>query len=381
MKNKGFVGAVIAAIVVSLGIGIIIIGGVIGGATSGYEQSQQSSGGSGSYGHQNLSDAVLQYEDDMREECTANGVDERYVPVLLAIMMVESRGEGVDVMQSSEFASGGQMGTISSPRESIKYGVLAFKSALDLANRLNLASDVKMVIQGYNYGTYFVQWAFDMGARAYSIDYSEDYSRTYMKAAMIRAGYTIGPYGTPTGEKYPYVNAVSTALGKPYLYSNCGNFLYAELVAQYISSSGGGTSNSAIVQTALDQLGNKGGAKFWSWYGWSGRVEWCACFVSWVANENGYIDTGVVPKFALVQNGYTWFAARNQITPRTSTPDVGAIIFFDWNGDNWGDHVGFVESSSGGMVHTVEGNTSDMVARRSYPVGSSVIMGYGNPAY
>ena len=27
-------------------------------------------------------------------------------------------------------------------------------------------------------------------------------------------------------------------------------------------------------------------------------VDWCAIFVSWCANECGYIDAGVVPKFA-----------------------------------------------------------------------------------
>ena len=30
------------------------------------------------------------------------------------------------------------------------------------------------------------------------------------------------------------------------------------------------------------QLGNVGGEPYWSWYGFQGRVEWCACFVSCV---------------------------------------------------------------------------------------------------
>ena len=53
-----------------------------------------------------------------------------------------------------------------------------------------------------------------------------------------------------------------------------------------------------IVTVALSQVGNVGGEPYWSWYGFSGRVEWCACFVSWCANECGYIEAGVIPKFA-----------------------------------------------------------------------------------
>lgn len=59
-----------------------------------------------------------------------------------------------------------------------------------------------------------------------------------------------------------------------------------------------GYSDDQIVAVALSQIGNNGGAPYWSWYGFGSRVEWCACFVSWCANECGYIDTGVIPKFA-----------------------------------------------------------------------------------
>ena len=42
-----------------------------------------------------------------------------------------------------------------------------------------------------------------------------------------------------------------------------------------------------IVTVALSQVGNIGGDPYWSWYGFGSRVEWCACFVSWCANECG----------------------------------------------------------------------------------------------
>jgi hypothetical protein len=53
--------------------------------------------------------------------------------------------------------------------------------------------------------------------------------------------------------------------------------------------------NEQIVAVAQSQLGNVGGQPYWSWYGFDSRVEWCACFVSWCANECGFIDLGVIP--------------------------------------------------------------------------------------
>ena len=57
------------------------------------------------------------------------------------------------------------------------------------------------------------------------------------------------------------------------------------------------------VWVALTQEGN-GGDPYWSWYGFSSRVEWCACFVSWCADQCGYIESGVIPKFFSVFSRY-----------------------------------------------------------------------------
>ena len=65
--------------------------------------------------------------------------------------------------------------------------------------------------------------------------------------------------------------------------------------------------NQAIVEVALTQLGNEGGQPYWSWYGFEGRVEWCACFVSWCADQCGYIESGIIPKFAGCVDGANWF--------------------------------------------------------------------------
>ena len=68
--------------------------------------------------------------------------------------------------------------------------------------------------------------------------------------------------------------------------------------------------NSEIVLVAEAQIGNEGGGKFWKWCGFNERVEWCACFVSWCANECGYVDKEIIPKFSACINGIEWFKER-----------------------------------------------------------------------
>lgn len=71
-----------------------------------------------------------------------------------------------------------------------------------------------------------------------------------------------------------------------------------------------GYSDGQIVSVALSQVGNIGGQPYWSWYGFDSRVEWCACFVPWCANECGYIEAGVIPKYAGCVQGSEWFKER-----------------------------------------------------------------------
>ena len=91
--------------------------------------------------------------------------------------------------------------------------------------------------------------------------------------------------------------------------------------------------NQQIVSVAMGQLGNSGGQKFWSWYGFDSRVEWCACFVSWCADQSGLIASGNVPKFSLCSDGVSWFQGKNKWQSGGTTPTAGMIIFFDWDHD------------------------------------------------
>ena len=140
-----------------------------------------------------------------------------------------------------------------------------------------------------------------------------------------------------------------------------------------------GSGNGDLVAVAQSQVGNVGGAPYWSWYGFSSRVEWCAIFVSWCAGQCGLLDSGIIPKFAGVGTGVNWFQSRGQWLPGSATPEPGMLIFFKWYGSDSliADHVGIVERVENGRVYTIEGNSNDMVRRNSYPVGYGEILGYG----
>jgi cell wall-associated NlpC family hydrolase len=123
-----------------------------------------------------------------------------------------------------------------------------------------------------------------------------------------------------------------------------------------------------MISAAETQLGNIGGKPYWSWYGFASRVEWCACFVSWCAEQCGFLESGVLPMFSSCEAGIAWFKNRERWRDRGYTPAPGDLIFFDWEGDGISDHVGIVEKT-------------DSVARRSYTADSVKIMGYGLPDY
>ncbi len=81
---------------------------------------------------------------------------------------------------------------------------------------------------------------------------------------------------------------------------------YASMWSAVIYGSSVGSND--IVEVARSQIGNVGGQPYWSWYGYEERVEWCACFVSWCAEQCGYISAGIIPKFASCETeGVSWF--------------------------------------------------------------------------
>ena len=132
----------------------------------------------------------------------------------------------------------------------------------------------------------------------------------------------------------------------------------------------------------MSQLGQVGGEPYWRWAGFNSRVSWCACFVSWCANQCGYIDADIIPFFTACQyKGIPWFQSHGQWQPRGYAPNPGEIIFFDWQQDGYSDHVGIVRYCDGSTVYTVEGNSSNQVRLKEYNINSVSIVGYGIPQY
>ena len=144
-----------------------------------------------------------------------------------------------------------------------------------------------------------------------------------------------------------------------------------------------------IVRVALGEVGasesNGGDMKYINWYGGFGAgTPWCAIFVSWCANQAGMLNN-YVPKYASCDAGKSWFSNKGwyQTSPAYGgnyTPKTGDIIFFSGSHTTSNStHTGIVKSCDGSTVYTIEGNTSNKVAERSYPVSSNYIIGYGLP--
>ena len=333
----GWIAVVIILIVVLLGCAVSLFGG-----------------GSGSNAYTPVSAEVEAYEPFIQKYAKQYGIPE-YVELIKAVMMQESGGRGLDPMQAAE----GSFNTryphepngIKDPEYSIECGVQELKAALisaEVENPIDM-EHIKFALQGYNFGNGYISWA-KTNYGGYSYANAVEFS-TMQASRLGWDSYGDTQYPAHVLRYYPYGRAFT---------------------------SGG---NQAIVEVALTQLGNEGGQPYWSWYGFEGRVEWCACFVSWCADQCGYIESGIIPKFAGCVDGANWFKGNGQWQDRNYEPQAGNIIFFDWEGDGETDHVGIVEKCENGVVYTVEGNSGDACRQNQYTAGSSSIYGYGVPAY
>lgn len=318
----------------------ILIAGIIAGAA--FSSSSESS--------ESLSDEVLAYTSVIQQYASQYGIPE-YVSAIQAIMMQESGGRGTDPMQCSESPYNTRFshspGSITDPNYSIEVGVQTFADCISQAGCSSPQDmdKLKLAWQGYNYGNGYIGWALQRGG------YTEADALQFSQEQAASHGWS--SYGDP--EYVPHVMRYYSG-GSPF----AGLF-----------------GNQQIVSVAMGQIGNSGGQKFWNWYGFDSRVEWCACFVSWCADQSGLIESGKVPKFSLCSSGVSWFQGKNKWQSGGTTPSAGMIIFFDWNYDGISDHVGIVEKYEDGRVYTIEGNSSDQVRQRNYAVDYSSIMGYG----
>lgn len=111
--------------------------------------------------------------------------------------------------------------------------------------------------------------------------------------------------------------------------------------------------------------------------GWNQYTPWCACFLSWAADQKKASINGAPPRFAKVDDGMKLFCD-DQWRDSGATPIPGDYVFFDWDRDSDPDHVGAVLCvDEKGYLYTIEGNSGGKVAFNCYPKNDPRIMGYG----
>jgi len=114
--------------------------------------------------------------------------------------------------------------------------------------------------------------------------------------------------------------------------------------------------------------------------------DWCDIFVTVVFQRQGLSELigrecGVERHIQIFKRLGIWNEDGN------STPKAGDIITFNWDqnsqqNDGWADHIGIVEKVENGIIHTIEGNsTNNQVQRKTYRIGHGNIRGFASPLY
>ena len=316
--------------------------------------SMLTSSGEGRSAYVPVSAEVEAYRPLIRLYAAQHGIPE-YEDLIAAVMMQESGGQGTDPMQCSECGFNTRYphypNGITDPEYSIDVGIQNLADCMHLSgveSPIDL-DHISLALQGYNYGSGYISWAlanYGGYSELNAIEFSD-----MMAARIGSSGYGDKAYVSHVLRYYP--------IGRSFM----------------------SEGNGAMVAVAQSQIGNVGGAPYWSWWGLDYRVEWCAIFVSWCANQCGYLDAGVLPKMEGVRPYVDWFRERGQWHGRDYEPMPGDIIFFDWESDGLADHVGIVEKVENGLIYTVEGNSGDVCAERRYTLGSTPVYGFGLPKY
>jgi hypothetical protein len=105
----------------------------------------------------------------------------------------------------------------------------------------------------------------------------------------------------------------------------------------------------------------------------SGVGPWCAYFTSWAAAQAGVPLGEAGQGFGSVSAVYAWAQRTGRATPAGPgvRPNPGDLIV--WGGR----HIGIVESvDADGSIHTIEGNSSNAVSRRTYGADGGGATGY-----
>ena len=136
-----------------------------------------------------------------------------------------------------------------------------------------------------------------------------------------------------------------------------------------------------IIALAIEQLGNNY-IKYCNDMGYSYRIEWCVCFISWLAKK---LDiTNIIPVDISCNSQIKKFKDLG-VWHTDSNIQSGDILYYDWDSSGDADHVGIVEKVNGNTLTVIEGNNgnypNDRVRRREINRNSSLIFGYARPKY
>lgn len=298
---------------------------------------------------------VVQWREKVVTEAKKQNI-ESFTNVILSIIWVESGGDGETVPDIMGIAKAQNLNQTINPEKSIELGVAYFANLIRKAQMYQLGN--LAAIQAYNYGEDYLDELIRTDSK-----YTFEHSKAY---AQERSN----------GEVVSYNKGVALDLGYNWRYA-FGDMFYARLISYNLSNSTG-----KLVEVATKEIGTLNGNKYWEWAGYESRMEWSAIFVTWVAEQAGYLSQGRVPNTVRPLDMFNWYKKNNKFkaTDIGYIPQPGDLIFFDWKGNKTGkDQVGIVEFTGGNTIQVIEGNSENMVRRRTYTLDHSAISGYGVP--
>lgn len=202
-----------------------------------------------------LSEKVLSYSPTVEQYAQEYNIT-KYVKTLLAIMEVETHGEGIDVMQSLKYS--GLKEEEKTADESIRRACEYFAQLL--SNALLAGCDEKTVIQAYNYGAEYITYIAKHG-KEHTFMFSKDFAaqKSNRKKVVYDNEIAIRENG---GWRYEY-----------------GNMFYVSLVEQYLLADALPENiSNAVIAEALKYEGWKyvwGGSSPETSFDCSGLTKWC----------------------------------------------------------------------------------------------------------
>ena len=206
----------------------------------------------------NVSNEVLRYRATVEQIAAKYGMTP-YVELILAVMMQESGGRGLDVMQAAEGGFNKKYphvpNGITDPEYSIECGIQELKYALDKAGCTGPTDldRIMLALQGYNYGSGYIDWAMERDG-----GYTKANAIAYSDMMCARPNWPYSRYGdkeyvdhvlryyiiSSTGGTYP-----ANGMQIPhYLQTDYGNIPYG---GGSIATSGCGPTSFAMVASYL----------------------------------------------------------------------------------------------------------------------------------